>query len=152
MTTKRKKTELFRIPTPDKTENGYKFYPIIRMGRIEPFGYKRDPEDQERLLPVPEELILLEMAKEHLKNYSLRDVAAWLSEKSGRKISHAGLRSRIMSEQERNKEYIETKKLLEKYRKTYYKMKRLENTRLGLAEPTEEEMNEELRESVREIS
>lgn len=141
---KKKKSELFRIPAPDKTDSRYKFYPIIRVGRIVPFGYRTDPEDKHRLLPVEEELILLEAAKQHLKNYSLRDVAAWISAKSGRYISHVGLRTRIQSEQYQQREYIDAKRIAKQFRDAYHKAKKLERGRLGLRELTEEEMDEEL--------
>lgn len=139
-----KKPELFRIPAPDKDDTGYKFYPIVRIGRVVPFGYKRDPNDDEVLLPVEHELILLEVAKQHLKNYSLRDVAAWLSTKSGRSISHVGLQKRVNAEQYKVKEYVDAKRLAKKFRDAYHKAKKLEASRLGLRDPLEEEIDDEL--------
>jgi len=139
-----KKQELFRIPAPDKNDSQYKFYPIVRVGRIIPFGYRQDPEDEELLIPVEEELLLLESAKEHLKNYSLRDVSAWLSTKSGRSISHVGLQKRIKAEQYKAKEYIDAKRLAKKFRDAYQKARKLESSRLGLREPLKEEIDNEL--------
>lgn len=138
------KKDIFRIPAPDKTDAGYKFYPIIRIGRIVPFGYKQDKEDPELLLPVEEELLLLEVAKQHLKNYSLRDVSEWLSVKSGRSISHVGLQKRVQAEQYKAKEYVDTKRLAKKFRDAYHKAKKLEAGRLGLREPLEDEIDDEL--------
>lgn len=138
------KREIFRIPSPDKTDSGYKFHTIVRIGRIVPFGYMQDPNDPEVLLPIEEELLLLEAAKEHLKNYSLRDVAAWISQKSGRSISHVGLYKRIKAEQIRAKEYLDSKRLAKKFRDVYHKARRLEEGRLGKRDPLEHEIDDEL--------
>lgn len=140
----KKKDDLFRIPAPSKEDGEYKFYPIVRVGRIVPFGYKQDPEDSQVLLPIEEELLLFEAAKIHLKSYSLRDVSKWLSAKSGRYISHVGLRARVMQEQNIAKEYIDAKRIAGQFQEAYYKAKRIECSRLGLREPTEEEMDDEL--------
>lgn len=138
------KKELFRIPAPDETEDGYVFYPIVRVSRIVPFGYMEDPNDKDILLPVEKELILLEEAKKHLKRYSLRDVAAWLSTQSGRSISHVGLRTRVLAEQTQAKELIDTKRLAKKFYQAYKKAKRIQASRLGKRAPLDEEINEEL--------
>lgn len=144
------KKDLFRIPAPDVTKSGYVFYPIVRVSRIVPFGYMEDPNDPQVLLPVEKELILFEEAKKHLKQYSLRDVAAWLSTKSGRSISHVGLRTRVKAEQHKEKEYIDAKRLAKKFRQAYHKAKRLEASRLGKREPTNAEIDQELYTSVSE--
>lgn len=144
------KNPFFRIPTPDKTEGGYTFYPIVRVSRIVPFGYEQDPNDEHVLLPVEKELILLEEAKKHLKKYSLRDVAAWLSHQSGRGISHVGLRNRIKAEQAKEKEYIDAKRIAKKFKQAYNKAKRLEASRIGKRAPTDEEINKELYASLSE--
>ena len=70
---------------PLRGETG-EWYPIIRVGRHVPFGYKQDETDEDLLLPVPEELELLEKAKLFLQEYSVRQVARWLSDQSGRNI------------------------------------------------------------------
>ena len=69
--------------------------PVVRVGTHVPFGYKQDPDDQDILLPIPEELELFEKAKKFLKQYSYREVAAWLSTQSERYISHVGLYKRV---------------------------------------------------------
>jgi len=145
-----KKNPFFRIPTPDKTDDGYIFYPLVRVGRIIPFGYMEDPEDPQVLLPIEKELLLFEEAKKLLKKYSLRDVAAWLSAKSGRSISHVGLSHRVKAEQQKEKEYIDAKRLAKKFRQAYQKAKKLEASRLGKREPTNEEIDEELYASLSE--
>lgn len=69
--------------------------PIPRISRTIPFGYILDPEDPNRLLPVELELEALEKAKRHVKNFSYREVAQWLTAVTGRPISHVGLKKRI---------------------------------------------------------
>ena len=64
-----------------------------------PFGYKVDREDNQLLLPIPDELDSLEEAKEHLKLCSYREVARWLSQITGRRISHVGLYKRVLADE-----------------------------------------------------
>lgn len=146
------KNDLFRIAAPDETENGYVFYPIVRVSRIVPFGYEPHPDDPDILLPVEKELLLLEEAKKHLKNYSLRDVAAWLSTRSGRSISHVGLSNRVKAEQTQAKEFIDSKRLAKRFFQAYKKAKRIEASRLGKRAPTDDEIKEELFSSTSEIT
>ena len=75
--------------------------PIPRVSRVIPFGYIIDPEDSSTLLPVEFELRALEEAKKHLKRFSYREVANWLSSVTERSISHMGLKKRIEIEQSR---------------------------------------------------
>lgn len=105
--------------------------PIVRTSRQVPFGYKEDPEDKWILLPIPEELELLDQAKVHLKQYSYRAVADWLTEKSGRYISHAGLRQRVLGEKKRIRQSTNLEQLAKKYQKTIEKIKSLEERKLG---------------------
>ena len=81
-----------------------KWLPIPRVSRIVPWGYVEDPDDKKRLLPVEFELEALELAKKHLKQYSYRAVANWLSAETGRSISHMGLKKRIENERRRNRQ------------------------------------------------
>ena len=48
-------------------------------------------------------LELLELAKKHVKQYSLRQVAAWLTTQSGRSITHDGLKKRLDVERKRKR-------------------------------------------------
>jgi hypothetical protein len=121
----------FKLPKPRIVENEYYWVPIVRVGRVVPFGYEQDPYDEDILIPVPEELDLLELAKKHLKNYSYRDVANWLSEESGRYITHAGLRSRIKSEQKRKREAANYYELAKRYKEAMDKAKKIEERCLG---------------------
>lgn len=119
------------IPAPRKNEENWEYMPIIRVGRIVPFGYKQCPKDPQMILPIKEELELLEQAKKHLDHYSLRDVSQWLTEQSGRYISHQGLRDRVASEKTRGRRLANLRFLIKEYEKAIKKAKRLEDSTLG---------------------
>ena len=63
---------------------------IKRRARTIPFGYKLS-EDTDYIEPIESELKALEEAKNYLKTCSLREVAIWLTRKTGRYISYVGL-------------------------------------------------------------
>ena len=67
---------------------------IKRRARTIPFGYKQ-AQDPNYLEPVREELDALRQAGDYLKTCSLRETAKWLHRKTGRYISHVGLRKRL---------------------------------------------------------
>ena len=67
---------------------------IKRKARTIPFGYKL-AEDTDYIEPIESELKALEEAKEFLKTCSYREVAIWLTRKTGRYISYVGLRKRV---------------------------------------------------------
>ena len=67
---------------------------IKRKARTIPFGFKQS-QDPNYLEPVREELDALRQAKEYSKTCSLRETAQWLHRKTGRYISHVGLRKRL---------------------------------------------------------
>lgn len=85
------------LPQPPATKE-YVSIPKPMFGKTIPFGYKVSEEDGNVLDPIPEELEALAKAKEFLKRYSSRQVAAWLSKQTGRSISHAGLLKRVRYE------------------------------------------------------
>ena len=62
-----------------------------------PFGYKPSTEGSKELEEVPEELEALDKIQLLLadKSISLRDWAAWITYKTGRTISHQGLKNVI---------------------------------------------------------
>mgnify|MGYP003128260430 FL=1 len=62
-----------------------------RKSRVIPFGYKQSETDDKILEPIPQELEALEQAKVYLDNSSYREVASWVTKKTGRYISHVGL-------------------------------------------------------------
>ena len=127
--TKLKKT--WTLPPPEETEEEYIWYPVVRVGRTIPFGYEQDPDDIDILLPIPEELELFEQAKKHLKQYSYRQVAAWLSDQSGRDISHVGLYKRVKLEQKRKREAGNLRFLAERYKEALEKAEAIERNRIG---------------------
>ena len=67
---------------------------IKKRAKTVPFGFK-ESSTPGYLEPVKEELAALRQAKDYLKNCSLRETASWLHRKTGRYISHVGLKKRI---------------------------------------------------------
>ena len=67
---------------------------IKRKARTIPFGFKQS-EDPDYLEPITEELDALRQAREYSKTCSLRETAQWLHRKTGRYISHVGLKKRL---------------------------------------------------------
>jgi len=134
----------WKLPKPDDMGDHFVWKPVVRVGKIVPFGYKEDPDDRDILLPVVKELELLEQAKKHLKRYSYRAVAAWLSEQSGRIISHVGLFKRVKLEYKRKTEAANQRYFAERYKEALEKAQRLEgriggaaNTTIDSSSPTE---------------
>ena len=107
------------------------WYPIVRVGRHVPFGYKQDEEDEMLLIPITEELELLEKAKLFLQDYSVRQVAKWLSDNSGRSISHVGLYKRVRMEEKRRRASSNYKQYAKKYKEASRKSQKIEEKRLG---------------------
>ena len=124
-------TKDWKLPIPEETDDGFDWQPVVRVGRVIPFGYEQDPKDKDILLPIVEQLNLLEKAKKYLKQYSYRDVANWLSEQSGRYISYVGLRHRVKLEQKRKREASNKRYLAERYKEALEKAEKLEATRFG---------------------
>ena len=67
---------------------------IKRKARTMPFGYKLS-EDTDYIESIDSELQALEQAKIYLKTCSYREVAKWLTAKTGRYISYVGLNKRV---------------------------------------------------------
>ena len=88
-------------------------------------------EDDDFLLPIDTELNLLEKAKQHLIQYSYREVANWLSKESGRYISHVGLKKRIQVERKRKKAATIKRKLATRLEKTLQEIQKLEQETTG---------------------
>jgi len=103
------------------------WYPIVRVGRTVPFGYKKHPTDDHILIPIPEELDLLEKAKIYRKTYSYRKVAEWLSVESGRYISHVGLVKRLDLERKRRRHAANSRRTAKRYKEVALKTKKLES-------------------------
>ena len=73
----------------------------------------------------------MHLAKQHLKQYSLRDVAQWLTRQTGRSISHAGLKKRISIERKRKKTIIIKKRLAQRLQETLQEIEKLEEAKIG---------------------
>lgn len=130
--TKQKEREslgYWMLPKPDFKVKRWERIP--RLTHQIPFGYEIDPDDDDWLVPIAKELELLELAKKHLKQYSYREVSAWLSTQSGRRISHSGLRKRIDVERKRKSLAAIKRKLTERYEKALKQYEILEKERLG---------------------
>ena len=67
---------------------------IKKRARVVPFGFKQS-SDPDYIEPIKEELDALRQAKEYSKTCSLRETAQWLHRKTGRYISHVGLKKRF---------------------------------------------------------
>jgi len=72
---------------------------IKRKTSTIPFGYKLDEKDPKFLVEVPEELKALEdiIPIVSARGLSLREGALWISHKTGRSLSHQGLKTIIES-------------------------------------------------------
>ena len=107
-----------------------------------PFGYKQDA-DLDILLPIHFELDVLEHAKKFLaireanpeyeRWYSLRKLADWVTNLTGRPISHQGIKVRI------NDDYIrqqkQQKEIYERVREEVQRETRYINSETGYIEP-----------------
>ena len=117
------------LPKPDIELKQWSRIP--RVARTTPFGYKVDEQDNDFLIPIETELELLEKAKQHLIQYSYREVANWLSKESGRYISHVGLKKRIQVERKRKKAATIKRKLAARLEKTIQEIQKLEQETTG---------------------
>ena len=118
-------------PTDLKDEDETEWIQIPRIARTVPFGYKVNDNDNELLDPISYELEAIELARKHVKQYSFRQVANWLTTKTGREISHVGLRKRLMHEQQRKNKARTLKRWSEYAEKAIQKAKAIEESRVG---------------------
>ena len=118
-------------PTDLKDEEQKEWIQIPRIARTVPFGYKVNEEDKELLDPIPYELEAIELARKYIKQYSLRQVANWLTTKTGRQISHIGLRKRLLHERQRKNKARTLKRWSEYAQKAIEKAKAIEESRIG---------------------
>ena len=121
----------WKLPQPTDIKEENEWLPVPRIARTIPFGYEVDPEDEDLLLPIKEELDHLEKAKMYLRQYSLREVAAWLSKNTGRYISHLGLQKRIKHERQRKDKARSLRKWAEYAETAIAKAKEIEEARTG---------------------
>ena len=118
-------------PTDLKDDEQKEWIPIPRIARIVPFGYKINKEDNDLLDPTPYELEALELARKYVNQYSYRQVANWLTKKTGRDISHVGLRKRLMHERQRKNQARTLRKWSEYAEKAIQKAKTIQEERTG---------------------
>ena len=114
------------LPLPDVEGKQWKRIP--KIARLVPFGYEVDPEDENFLLPVEQELDALELAKKHLRQYSYRQVANLLTQQTGRYISYRGLKKRIDIEKNRRKVASVKRELARRLEKTLKEVSKLEES------------------------
>ena len=121
----------WELPRPIKGKEK-EWHVVARVSNRQiPFGYRVHPDNDRLLDPIPEELEALEVAKRHLKQYSYREVAIWLSKTTGRYISHMGLHKRIKIEQKRKKSATIKRKLARRLEETLSQIKKLEEDCIG---------------------
>ena len=121
----------WKLPQPTDIKEENEWVQIPRIARTVPFGYKQNEEDPDILDPIPTELDLLEKARQHVNQYSYREVANWLVTNSGRTISHVGLRKRLQNERQRKNQVASIRKWAEYAEKAIAKAKALEEERTG---------------------
>ena len=118
-------------PTDLKNEEQTEWIQLPRIARTIPFGYVINKDDKELLDPIPYELEALELARKYIKQYSLRQVANWLTTKTGREISHIGLRKRLLHERQRKNKARTLKRWADYAEKAIQKAKNIEESRVG---------------------
>jgi hypothetical protein len=118
-------------PTDLKDDTQTEWIQIPRIARIIPFGYRLNKDDIDLLDPIPYELEALELARKYVNQYSYRQVANWLTKKTGRDISHVGLRKRLMHEQQRKNQARTLRKWSEYAEKAIQKAKSIQEERTG---------------------
>ena len=118
-------------PTDLKDDTQTEWIQIPRIARIIPFGYRTNKDDMDLLDPIPYELEALELARKYVNQYSYRQVANWLTKKTGRDISHVGLRKRLMHEQQRKNQARTLRKWSEYAEKAIQKAKSIQEERTG---------------------
>lgn len=116
------------LPKPDMFIKDWNRIP--RVARTIPFGYEIDPEDEDFLVPISIQLDALDKAKQHLKQYSYREVANWLTKQTGRYISHTGLRKRIEVDKRRKRTITIKRKFARRLEKAINEIKKLEEDSL----------------------
>jgi len=126
----------FKMPDPVGLKDDNEWLMIPRISRTIPFGYEVHEQDEDILVPIIEELEALELAKDYLKEYSYREVAGWLSDRTGREISHIGLRKRIQKERQRKSKAATYKTWLKNYQKALEKLEEIESKRIGAKKET----------------
>ena len=116
------------LPKPDMFFKDWNRIP--RIARTIPFGYEIDSEDEDFLVPISIQLDALDKAKQHLRQYSYREVANWLTKEPGRYIYHTGLRKRIEVDKRRKRTITIKRKFAKRLEKAINEIKKLEEESL----------------------
>ena len=124
----------WELPQPTDLKENNEWQPIPRIARTIPFGYIKDENDPNVLLPITKQLDLLETARKYVKQYSYREVANWLSAETDRYISHVGLRKRLQNEQRRKNQTRSLRKWAEFAEAAIIKAKEIETKRTGASQ------------------
>jgi len=120
----------WELPKPNRGKER-EWHTIARVSRTIPFGYEIDKENDRLLQPIFIELEALELAKRHLKQYTYKDVAIWLTKQTGRYISSEGLRKRIKVEQKRKRSAKIKRELARRLKETLEEIQKLEEEGVG---------------------
>jgi len=121
----------WKLPQPTDIKEEDEWVSIPRIARTVPFGYRLDENDSSILRPIPQQLDALEQARQHVKQYSYREVANWLSTRTERYISHVGLRKRLLNERQRKNKATSLRRWAEYAEKAIHKAKEIEESRTG---------------------
>ena len=121
----------WKLPQPTDIKEENEWVQIPRIARTVPFGYKQNEEDPDILDPIKLELDLLEKARQHVNQYSYREVANWLSANTDRYISHVGLRKRLANERQRKNKAASLRKWAEYAEKAIAKAEEISSQRTG---------------------
>jgi len=117
--------------TDVRDEETGNYVDVPRIARTIPFGYRAKDNDKDVLEPVLEELAALELARDYVKRFSLREVANWITTQTGRKISHVGLQKRLKHERIRKNKAEAYKKWARFAEIALKKAEELEKERIG---------------------
>lgn len=121
----------WELPKPKKGKER-EWHVVARMSTLRvPFGYKVHPDNPRLLEPIPLELEALELAKKHLKQYSFKEVAAWLSTQTGRSISDEGLRKRVQIDRRRKRAASIKRHVARRLAETLAEIEKLEKNSIG---------------------
>ena len=121
----------WKLPQPTDIKEENKWVQIPRIARTVPFGYKLNDDDPDILDPIKTELDLLEKARQHVRQYSYREVANWLVKNSGRYISHVGLRKRLDNERQRKNQAASLRKWASYAQTAISKAQEIQEARTG---------------------
>ena len=121
----------WKLPQPTDIKEENEWVQIPRIARTVPFGYKLNDDDPDILDPIKTELDLLEKARQHVRQYSYREVANWLAKNSGRTISHVGLRKRLDNERQRKNQAASLRKWASYAQTAIAKAQEIQEARTG---------------------